>query len=166
LPSLRVRAGETHAAHDVVQPALEHHDQVRARRAFHPHGPLEIAAELPLEQSVGALHLLLLAQLHAIADHLRAASLAVLTRHEIALFDRALFGKAPKPLQKELHAFPPAKPANAFSMSCQVLSPLPPQPGANGAPSEFSLYAAALRRSAPIVRHRRHVLDRVNVQAR
>ena len=44
---------------------------------FEPVGPLralrlfKIGAELALEQSVGALDLLLFAQLHAVADHLR-----------------------------------------------------------------------------------------------
>jgi hypothetical protein len=51
---------------------------------------------LPFEQSVGALDLLLFAQLQAIAGNLRTARLAMLTRNEVALFNGALLGKAPQ----------------------------------------------------------------------
>src|SRR4029077_7456413 len=82
---------------------------------------LEIVAELPFEQAVGALHLLLFAQLHAVTDHLRSARLAVLARNEVALFDGALFCKTPEAFEEEFHPFPSAQPANSFTMSCQVL---------------------------------------------
>ncbi len=93
---------------------------------FEPVGPLvlfgllEIVAELAFEQAVGALHLLLFAQLHAVANHLGAARLAVLARNEVSLFDGALFCKAPQAFQEQLLAFPAAQPANCFTMSCHL----------------------------------------------
>jgi hypothetical protein len=82
---------------------------------------LEIVPELALEQSIGALHLLFLAQLDAVADHLRPPGLAMLSGDEVALFDRAFFRKTPEALKEEFHPFPAAQPANCFTMSCQVL---------------------------------------------
>src|SRR4029077_10448256 len=126
---------------------------------------LEIVAELAFEQAGGALHLLLFAQLHAVTDHLRAARLAVLARNEVALFDGALFCKTPETFEEEFHPFPSAQPADSFTMSCQVLlsfasaaKPL--------APKNPNLHASAFRRAAAVVRHRRYVLDRVDVQTR
>jgi hypothetical protein len=47
--------------------------------------------------------------------------LAVLARHEVALFDSAFFCKTPEAFEEEFHPFPSAQPANSFTMSCQVL---------------------------------------------
>src|SRR4029077_3359715 len=110
-----------HAVDHVVQTPLEHDDQIRARGPFGVESGLEIVAELAFEQSVGALHLLLLAQLNAVSHHLRAPVLAVLSGDEVALFDRAFFRKTPETLEEEFHPFPAAQPANCFTMSCQVL---------------------------------------------
>ena len=126
LPRLRPRSRQSHAINHVVEPPLEHDHQVRAGGALHAHRLLEVRAELPLEQAVGALHLLLFAQLHAVAHHLRAARLAVLSWNEIALLDRALFRKTPEAFQEKLLPFPAAQPANRFTMSCQVLLLLEP----------------------------------------
>ena len=96
LPRLRTRRRQARAPHHVVEPALQHDDEVLARRTLGPHSLLKVIAELPLEQPVGALHLLLFAQLQTVTGNLRAARLAVLARHEIALLDRALVRKAPQ----------------------------------------------------------------------
>ena len=121
LASLGARSRKAHAINDVIETALEHHHQVRAGGTFRAFRLLEVIAELALEEAVGALHLLLLAQLHAVADHLRPARLAVLARNEIALLNRAFFSKTPEAFQEELLPFPAAQPANRFTMSCQVL---------------------------------------------
>jgi hypothetical protein len=71
-----------------------------------------------LQHAVDALDLLLLAQLQAVADELRLAELAVLPRREIALLDGALLRVAALPLEKELHAFAPAEPADGTDITC------------------------------------------------
>src|SRR5271170_646963 len=119
LPGLRPRSAYAHPVDHVVQTAFEHHHQVRARGAFLAFRLFEIVAELAFQQPVGALHLLLLAQLHAVAHHLRFAGLAMLSRNEVALFNRALFCKTPQAFQKEFLPFSSAQPADRFTMSCQ-----------------------------------------------
>src|SRR5690606_4732499 len=57
---------ETHPVDDVVEPRLEQLQQVLAGVALAALGLLEIAAELPLEDAVHALDLLLLAQLQPV----------------------------------------------------------------------------------------------------
>src|SRR5579862_1115891 len=121
LPRLRARTGESHAVDRVVETPLEHDHQVRSGGPLGALRLLEIVTELPLKQAVGALHLLLFAQLHAVADHLWPARLAVLAWNEVALFDGALFCKTPEAFEEEFHPFPSAQPANSFTMSCQVL---------------------------------------------
>src|ERR1700723_1403488 len=121
LASLRPRPGEARAIYHVVQAPFEHDHQVRPCRALGALRLFKIVAELPLEQPVSALDLLLFAQLDAIADHLRPTSLAVLSGNKVALLDRAFFRKTPEAFQEELLPFPTAQPANRFTMSCQVL---------------------------------------------
>src|SRR5690606_28739333 len=73
LPRLCARRREARAIDDVVEPALEQLQQRLTRDAARPLGRLEVAPELVLEHAVDALDLLLLAQLDAVADDLRAA---------------------------------------------------------------------------------------------
>ena len=61
------RRREAEAVGDVVEAALEQLQQRLAGDAAGPLRLLEVAAELILEHAVDALHLLLLAQLHAVA---------------------------------------------------------------------------------------------------
>ena len=112
LARLRPRGREPEPVDHVVEPALEHLEQQHARDALLPIGRLEVAAELVLEHAVGALDLLLLAQLDAVADHLRLARAAVLAGRHVALLDRALLRVAALALQEELHALAPAQPAD------------------------------------------------------
>ena len=65
-------------------------------RTLETDGLLEVVAELTLQQAVGALHLLLFAQLQAVAGYFRSPRLAVLSRNEVALFNGALLGEAPQ----------------------------------------------------------------------
>src|SRR5262249_49788856 len=96
LTRLRLGAGEAGAVDNVVETALEHDDQVLARRSLDADSLFKVRAELTLKQAVGALHLLLLAQLQAVAGDLGTTRLAVLTRNEVALFDGALLGETPQ----------------------------------------------------------------------
>src|SRR5882724_3830251 len=125
LPRLRTRGRQTRAPHHVIQTALEHDDQVFAGRALGARGLLKIIAELPLQQPVRALDLLLLAQLQTVSGDLRAPRLPVLPRHEVALLNRALLRKATQAFQKQLLPFPAAQAADCISVSCQLLFSLP-----------------------------------------
>src|ERR1700678_4086746 len=119
LPGLRTRSPDSHPVDHIVQATFQHHHQVRACGALLALRLLEIVAELALQQAVGALHLLLFAQLHAITHHLRLTGLPVLPRNEVALFNRAFFCKTPQAFQKEFLPFSSAQPADCFTMSCQ-----------------------------------------------
>jgi hypothetical protein len=72
LARLGARGREAEPVHDVVEPALEQHEQVLAGAALHVQRAVHRARELLLEQSVHAAHLLLLAQLHAEVGESRA----------------------------------------------------------------------------------------------
>src|SRR6185503_4827086 len=112
LTRLRPRRREAQAIRHVVEPALE---QLQQRLTGDAAGPLrlfEVEAELILEHAVDALHLLLLAKLHAVALQLRLAGLAMLTRCEVALLNRAFFGVAALALEEQLHAFATAQAAH------------------------------------------------------
>src|SRR5207245_5824782 len=100
-------------------------DQVFAGRALGARGLLKIIAELPLQQAVRALDLLLLAQLQTVSGDLRAPRLPVLPRHEVALLNRALLRKATQAFQKQLLPFPAAQAADCILVSCQLLFSLP-----------------------------------------
>ena len=103
LAGLRPRRREAEAVHDVVEPRLEHPQQLLARDAGALGRLLVVRAELLLEQAVVAARLLLLAQLRQVLALLDAAA-AVLTRRIRAALDRALLGEAALALEEELHA--------------------------------------------------------------
>src|SRR5258708_15694668 len=125
LPRLRTRGRQTRAPHHVIQTALEHDDQVLAGWTLGARSLLKVIAELPLQQPVRALDLLLLAQLQAVSGDLRAPRLPVLPRHEVALLNRALLRRATQAFQKQLLPFPAAQAADCISVSCQLLFSLP-----------------------------------------
>src|SRR5689334_25426424 len=105
LPRLRPRRGKAETIGDVILPSLE---QLQQRLTGDAAGPLrlfEVEAELILEHAVNTLHLLLLTKLHAVTGQLRLAGLAVLTRCEVALLDRAFLGVAAFALEEQLHPF-------------------------------------------------------------
>src|SRR5689334_17871588 len=107
LPALRPRGREAEPVDDVVEPQLEHAQEVLAGDAAAAAGLGVVAAELRLEHAVVAAHLLLLAQLEQVLGLLDAAA-AVLARRVGAPLDGALLGQAALALQKELHVLAPA----------------------------------------------------------
>ncbi len=80
----------------------------------------EEAAELALQQAVGATDLLLLAQLHAAAGELAGAALAVLAGACVAALDGAFAAHAAIALKEELHAFTSAQAADGTGVSCHA----------------------------------------------
>jgi hypothetical protein len=166
LARLRTRAGKSRAIYNVVQAALEHDHQVRPRGPLRARGFGVVVTELLFEQTVCALHPLLFAQLHAVADHFWPARLPVLSGREIAFLDGAFFRKTPEAFEEEFHPFPAAQPANCFTMSCQLpfsfyryLSLL------HAANAKKISDATALGRPATVVRDRRDVFNQANVQS-
>src|SRR5437773_6639526 len=147
LAPLAARGREAEPMYDVVEPELEESQEVLAGDALLGLGPLEVLAELALQHAVDPLGLLLLAQLHAERGRLAAVQ-PVLTRGIVAPLDRALVGEAASALQEELHAFASAQPA------LRVAIPRHGRP----------LHPPPLRRAAPVVRNRRHVTDRGDLQ--
>src|SRR5215211_537886 len=92
LARLAPRGGEARAVDRVVEPALQQAQEVLARDALHARRPLEVVAELPFEDEVDALDLLLLAELEPVALQRLAAphGVAVLSgRLRAALLDGA-----------------------------------------------------------------------------
>jgi hypothetical protein len=104
LASLCTRGGEAEAVHDVVEPRLEHPQEVVTRDAALLVRLLVVRAELRLEQAVVAARLLLLAQLQQVLALLDAAT-AVLPRRIGATLDRALLRQAALALEEQLHSF-------------------------------------------------------------
>src|SRR5687767_7184957 len=119
LARLRPRRGEAHAIDRVVETALEQLQQRFTGDAAGTLRLLEVAAELILQHAVDALDLLLLAQLHAVADHLRLAQASMLAGRHVALLDRALLGVATLALEEQLHALATAEAANGSVITCQ-----------------------------------------------
>src|SRR6185295_16532750 len=113
LAGLGAGVGEAEAEDDVVEPLLEELEQVLAGLALGGAAAQVVAAELRLEQAVEPLHLLLLAQLHAVLGEL-GATLAVLARRIRAALDGALVRVAAVALQIHLQIFAPADAAGRF----------------------------------------------------
>src|SRR5436190_12357285 len=121
LARLGARGRQPESVDDVVEPPLQQLQQRLAGDPARPVGHLEVAPELVLQHAVDALDLLLLAQLQTVPDQLRLAQLAVLPRRQVALLDCALLRVAALALQKELHAFAPAQPADRTDVTCHSL---------------------------------------------
>ena len=122
LARLGARGGHAHAVDGVVEAALQQLQQrLAGDAAAGALGLFEVAAELIFQHAVDALDLLLLAQLHAVADHLGLAQPAVLARGHVALLDRALLGVAALTLEEQLHALAAAQSANGSVISSHKL---------------------------------------------
>src|SRR5690606_16122064 len=137
---------EAHAVDDVVEAGLEQLQQVLTRVALLGRGLLVVVAELALQQAVDALDLLLLAQLDGVVGELaatRAGAGAVLAGLllQLALRVEGAGGR----LQREVGAFAAGELAGGTDITSHFLSP--------------PLDATLLRRTAPVVRDRRHVDD-------
>jgi len=119
LPRFVARGGKAQAKDDVVETSLEQHQQILTRLPLHRGSLVERSTELPLEQSVHTLDLLLLAQLHAVVGEARPALSVDPGRIRPAL-DRTLLAEAAVSLQEELGAFPPTKSTCGSQVSCHV----------------------------------------------
>ena len=104
LASLGARGGEPEPVDDVVEPRLEHPEQLLAGDARALRRLRVVVPELRLEDAVVAARLLLLAELEEVLALLDAAA-AVLARRVATALDRALLGQAALALQEELQAF-------------------------------------------------------------
>ena len=102
LAGLRARGGEAEPVDDVVEPRLEHPQQLLARHAGALGRLLVVGAELGLEETVVPARLLLLAQLQQVLGLLDAAA-AVLAGRVAAALDGALLRQAALALEEELH---------------------------------------------------------------
>src|SRR5581483_1233168 len=122
LAGLGARGRKPEPVGDVVEPPLEELQQHVAGDTLAPVGEVEVAAELPLEQTVDAPELLLLAELDRVLRELRPR-LAVLAGRIIAPLDGALVRVAPLALQKQLEPLPPAEAADRARVPCHWLPP-------------------------------------------
>src|SRR4051812_16771865 len=117
LASLPPRSCEAEPHQDVVEPALQHAQQVLTRHARLAARLVVVVAELLLEHAVVATRLLLLPELQPVLGLLRAAA-AVLTRGVRAPLDTALVGEAALALQEQLPALAAALLALGSTISC------------------------------------------------
>src|SRR5688500_6483400 len=148
LARLRARLREARAVHDVVEARLEQLDELIARRARELVGTVEGALHLLFHDAVHAARLLLLAQLQCEVGDL-APALLVHAGRRWALLEGAL-RHALLALQVELHAFAAALATTRTGVTSQVPS----------------LDPAPLRWAAAVVRDRRHIGDRRDLEAR
>src|SRR5262249_41881784 len=100
LPCLRVGCRETQAHENVVQPSFELCEQMFAGNALLTDRLLKISAELVLQHSVDAFHLLFFTQLQSVSNDLRFTITSVLTGRKISLFDPARRFKTALAFQK------------------------------------------------------------------
>src|SRR5688572_20761929 len=89
LPSLTARSRETRTVDDIIQPTLEHKQQILAGNAFLAQRLVEIIAELLFEDKVNPFYLLFFPELLTVAGEHFSPRRAVLTRRvSTAFFDR------------------------------------------------------------------------------
>src|SRR5215471_7629289 len=150
LARLGARRRESHAVHHVVQAALEQPQQVLASRAGLARRFLVVITELPLQHTVHAAQLLLLAQLQPVVrEALPPLALDAPRRHrELAL----VFQRLDAALQEQVGALAASELALGTQITC------------HGCP-RCSLHAPLLRRPASVVRDRRHIGDAGDLQA-
>src|ERR1044072_8069210 len=126
LARLAPRGGEARAVDRVVEPALKQAQKILARDALHARRALEVVAELPFEDEVDTLDLLLLTQLKAVALQRLAAAhrVAVLPRRlRAALLNRARRLETAVALQKQLRAFAAAQTAHRTTIPSHSILP-------------------------------------------
>src|SRR5439155_11963899 len=111
LPALGPARPPSGAEHHVVEPHLEHAEEVLAGDTAPAVGLLVEVAELLLEHAVDAARLLLLAQLEQVLGLTHPAA-AVLAGRVRAALDRPLHRVALCALEEQLHLLAPAQPAD------------------------------------------------------
>src|SRR5688572_14970852 len=153
LPCLIVGGCKSESHHNVIEAALELGEQVFAGDALLACGLLEVRAELVFQDAVHPFDLLLFPELQAISYDLGLALPSMLPGLEIALLNGARRLKTPFPLEEQLHTFSPAKPAYRSYVSSQFSL------------LENCLYASSLRRPASVVRNRRRISYRADLEA-
>src|SRR5438093_3137006 len=121
LPRLCARSGKSERVNDVVQTQLELAEKIVAGNAVLLRGAPEIQTELPFQQAVNALDLLLLTKLQAIAQDFGTTP-AMLTGGVVAALDGALVFEATVPFEEQLHALTPAQPANGIGVTSHLTS--------------------------------------------
>src|SRR5208283_1171469 len=106
----------------VVQPRFEQPEQIFTRRALALRRHREVALELPLEYTVGAAQLLLLAQLFAVVGHPHPGFHAVLAGLGVEL---ALgVERSARALQEQVGSFPASQLAFRSNVSSHDSYPL------------------------------------------
>lgn len=108
LPGCRAGRSKPDSMNDVVETALEKRHERFTGVALPPLGPSEVSAELPLQNPVVMLHLLLLAKMKPVLGRL-AATLLDHTRRSGAAFERTLPRVTAAALEEELEAITTAK---------------------------------------------------------
>src|SRR5438874_1501747 len=146
LAGVASRGGEANPVDDVVEPRLQQAQQVEAGDAGHLRGPVEVEPELALKQEVDSARALLGAQLDPVVGHLAAADLGVHAGRHRATVERAL-REALLPLEEELDALAAAVTADRAFVAGHLDAP-------------------PLGRAAAVVRDRRHVGDRRDLETR
>ena len=96
----------------VIQAPLQVDEELFARNPLGVGRLVEGISELPLQQAIESLDLLLLAQFSGVIGELRPAALSVLTRGVLAPINGALLHVASLPLEKELDSFAPTNAAD------------------------------------------------------
>src|SRR5690606_3114109 len=115
LTGFGARRGEAHAIHDIVQPPLEEAQQVLAGRPLHAGGAMVDVAELPLEHTVHAAQLLLLAKLHAVVRQAPAPGTRRRSRGRLQLALR--LERLDAALQEQVRTFAPGELAGGSTIS-------------------------------------------------
>src|SRR5690242_4973823 len=147
LASCLAAAGESHPIHDVVETRFQRGEKIVSRNSRQRCDALKGVTELSFAHAVNALDLLLLTQLLRVLRHLATTSgrSAVLTGRRRTTLDRALLGEALGRLEKQLGSFATALSAARIRVTHRLDPP-------------------TLGRAAAIVRNRRDVLDRLDLQ--
>ena len=105
------RQGQSQPGDDIVQAAFQQHHQGIARVALGPFGLMEVLAELPLQNAVVSLHLLLFAEVGGILRRL-ATTAGGHARRRFPPLEGTLGRIAAGAFEEQFHSLAAAEPAN------------------------------------------------------
>src|SRR5467141_3438948 len=150
LARLPARHGKAHPIDEIIEAAFQCDEQRLTRHARLLEHAVEDVAELALREPVDPLDLLFLAELALILGRLAPPPrrLTMLAWRVGAPLHRALLGETARPLEEQLRPLATAQLAGRPGVACPDLDP------------------PLLGRPTPIVRDRRHVADRADLQPR